>query len=98
MARRENGFGAFHGANASIQPGQSGDLMLHETAVSWIRRRMAQTLPIEPWRESEVGWGKRLKDAVVHINNKHDIEGLCREMPGRMHELVHDTMGDRLRK
>ena len=59
---------------------------------------MAQTLPREPWHESEEDWGKRLKDAVAYINNKHDIDGLCREMPERMRELVHDREGDRLRK
>ena len=97
-ALQENDFRAFHGANASIQPGQSGDLMLHETAVAWIRRRMAQTLPREPWRESEEEWGKRLKDTVAYINDKYDVEGLCREMPERMCTLVQEKQGDRIGK
>ena len=97
-ALQENDFRAFHGVNASIQPGQSGDLMLHETAVAWIRLRMAQTLPREPWRESEEEWGKRLKDTVTYINNKYDVEGLCREMPERMRILVHEKQGDRVGK
>ena len=51
---------------------------------------MAQTLPKEPWRESEEEWGKRLKATVASINHKHDIEGSCREMPERTRELVND--------
>ena len=59
---------------------------------------MSQTLPREPWRESEEDWGKRLKDAVAYINDKHDIDSLCREMPNRMRQLAHDAKGNRLRE
>ena len=33
-------------------PGQNQESMLHETAVSWIRRRLAKTRPKEHWTES----------------------------------------------
>ena len=39
-----------------------------------------------------------MKKAVECVNNEHDVRGLCREMPSRTRELVHETQGDRLRK
>ncbi len=93
-----NSFTAFHGGDASIQPGRSGDLWLHETAVSWVRERLKRSLPKDPWHESEDHFAKRLKTAVEHVNAKHDVQGLCREMPSRMRMLVHETKGDRHRK
>ena len=58
-ALRENQFTAFHGRDASIQPGRCGDLWLHETAVSWVRERLNRTLPKEPWKEREEQFAKR---------------------------------------
>ena len=95
---RENGFTAFHGDNAKVQPGRSGDLWLHETSVAWIRDRLKRSLPAEPWKESSANFAKRMKKAVDHVNKEHDVRGLCREMPARMHCLVHETLGDRLRQ
>ena len=80
------------------QPGRSGDLWLHETTVSWIRERLKRSLPKDPWNETEESFTKRMKKAVEHVNDEHDVAGLCREMPSRMHDLVHATRGDRLRK
>ena len=97
-ALRANGFKAFHGDDASIQPGRSGDLWLHETAVSWVRERLKRSLPKDPWTETEEQFAKRLKTAAENVNANHDVEGLCREMPDRMHKLAHETKGDRLRK
>lgn len=89
---------AFHGKDAEKQPGRSGDLWLHETAVSWIRERMKRTQPVEPWAESEPQLEKRLKAAAAHCTSEHDIEGLCKEFPSRMYDLVHVKKGDRLNK
>ena len=97
-ALRANGFTAFHGEDAKDQPGRSGDLWLHETSVSWIRDRLKRSLPKDPWNETEESFTKRMKKAVEHVNDKHDVAGLCREMPSRMHDVVHATRGDRLRK
>ena len=98
QALRENRLKPFHDGNAGIQPGQSGDLWPHETAVSWVRNRLRSTLPQEPWRESEEEFGARLKAAAAYINAKHDVDGLCKEMPQRMYDLVHVTKGDKLGK
>ena len=97
-ALRANSFTAFHGGDASAQPGRSGDLWLHETSVSWIRDRLKRSLPKDPWNESEENFTKRIKTAVEYVNANYDVGGLCREMPSRMRELVHETQGDRLRK
>ena len=97
-ALRRNGLKAYHGTNAECQPGRSGDLWLHETTVSWVRERMKRTQPVEPWNESEEELGKRLKAAAAHCTSGHDVPSLCREFPARMHDLVHVTKGDRLRK
>ena len=97
-ALRENQFTAFHGRDASIQPGRCGDLWLHETAVSWVREQLKRTLPREPWREREEQFAKRLKTAAEHVNARFDVHGLCKEMPERMRLLVHEKKGDRLRK
>ena len=97
-ALREHGFKAFHGDDASIQPGSSGDLWPHETSVSWVRHRLRVTLPSEPWEETEEECGVRLKAAATWVNQHHDVEGLCKEMPQRMHDLVHKAKGQRLDK
>ena len=40
----------------------------------------------------------RLKAAATWFNGHHDVEGLCKEMPSRMHDLVQVTKGARLNK
>ena len=74
------------------------DLWPHETTVSWVRERMKRTQPVEAWSESEEELGKRLKAAAAHCTSEHDVPSLCREFPAQMHDLVHVTKGDRLRK
>ena len=59
---------------------------------------MAVTLPSAPWEETEEEFGARLKEAAVWVNQHHDVEGLCKEMPQRMHDLVYETKGHRLDK
>ena len=54
--------------------------------------------PTIPWQESEAQLGKRLKAAAEHINTHHDVDGLCKEFPERMHDLVHVAKGDKLQK
>ena len=95
-ALRNNQLKAFHGDDASVQPGRSGDLWPHETAVSWTRQRTKRTLPKEPWSESEEDFGKRLKLAQNYVNANYDVDSLFREMAERMRSLVHDTKGDKL--
>ena len=46
---REHGLQAFMRTDASRQPGDLQDLMLHETAVAWISARLQLTAPTKEW-------------------------------------------------
>ena len=78
-----------------MQPGNLQDVLLHETAVSWIRRRETRTRPEEPWKESPQDLGVRLRSIAQDINNNSNVEGLCRQLPQRLFDLA-DREGDRL--
>ena len=85
------------GDNAAIQPGQAQDLMLHETAVAWIRKKLEWSLPSEPWKETREQHEARLKRIVREINETYDVAGLTHEMPERIAQLIGKG-GDRLHK
>ena len=82
---------------AAVQPGKLSDLLLHETAVSWIRMKERTTLPRRPWQETNVQFLLRLKGIVAEINTDFDIAGLCHELPGRVEQLFH-KQGGKLKK
>ncbi len=96
-ALREHGLKAFMGADASAQPGNLQELLLHETAVSWMRVGLAKTVPKECWAETLPAYRSRLKAVCANINAKHDVAGLCRELPERVADL-DQRKGDRLAK
>ena len=85
------------GDDASQQPGSLWEMMLHETAVSWIRRGLTWTLPPRPWEETPTEFARRLRAVVDDINTRHSVEGLCRELPQRVLAL-HTAQGGRLDK
>ena len=88
-----HGLKSFMQDDASVQPGQMGDLMLHETAVAWIRKLESATLPKRPWDEDANAFGARLKEIVAKINKMHDTESLCRELPERVEKLFEKKDG-----
>ena len=94
-ALAEHGLQAFMGDSAAVQPGRLSDLMLHETAVSWIRSLLAITLPARPWQESPQQLIARLKRVAGKVNADYDVAGLCRELPARVEELVRRGGGKR---
>ena len=96
-ALARHGLRAFFPQNAGIQPGQLQEVMLHETAVSWIRARFQKTLPRRAWEEHVDAYATRLKDCATHINSRYDVDGLCKELPLRLEELDR-RKGDRLAK
>ena len=71
--------------------------MLHETAVSWIRYQEEQTRPKEPWSESVVQFTNRMKGIAQDINNRLNVDGLCRDLPKRVGQVV-EAEGDRISK
>ena len=51
-ALRAHGLQAFMGTDASRQPGDLKEMMLHETAVAWITHRLKVTTPARAWEET----------------------------------------------
>ena len=49
------------------------------------------TLPPGLSEETEEEFGARLEAAAGWANQHHDVEGLCKEMPRRMHDAGHRT-------
>ena len=86
-ALRRHGLRAFFDCDASAQPGQLQEIMLHETAVAWTRERLKKTLPRRSWSESFDEYGARLKACAAYINGEYDVTGLCLGLPKRLAEL-----------
>jgi hypothetical protein len=85
------------GESNTVQPGDCQELMLHETAVAWVRRKLEHTLPVEPWRETRDAFEARLKQASEEINEAYDVAGLCHEFPERV-EALFEAEGGRICK
>ena len=96
QALADNDLQAFMGENAIQQPGSMQNFLLHETAVSWLRHRLAQSTPKKCWTETRPEYGRRLKRCCEEVNTDLDVEGLSNGLPKRLKKL-HDKGGDRLR-
>ena len=96
-ALRSQGMRAMQGEDARKQRGKMGDVLLHETAVAWIRAELQRTSLKKPWQESREDHYSRLREAARHINANFDVERLCAEWPSRIAELIARG-GDQLSK
>ena len=96
-ALKRNRLRAFFATNASVQPGQLQEVMLHETAVSWMRTRLAETVPPEAWKETREEYGVRLKRRCEAINKDCNIEALCRGLLRRI-RMLQEQAGGRINK
>lgn len=97
-AVNEAGFRVFWGDDATAQSPDMGDVLLHETAVAWFRKRMRKEKTTgAPWHETPQAWERRTRRALQHINENFDVAALCRGFPQRLRSLV-DCDGERLRK
>ena len=96
-ALTDHGLTTFMRDDAAQQPGMLQEMMLHETAVSWIRKGLAQTLPARAWEESVDDYASRLKEVVRRVNMHYDVDGLCRALPARI-QLLIDAQGGKLGK
>ena len=92
-ALKDCGFKAFWGDDARVQPGHLQELMLHETAVSWLRHRLTETLPQRAWEETPEAFGSRLRECCATINATLDVESLCKDFPARIEKLVEKNGG-----
>ena len=63
--------------------------------LSWIRLRLARSVPENAWHEPREAYATRLKGVVRDINEELDVDGLCRRLPTRVAALVA-TKGDRI--
>ena len=88
LALREHGLSNMMGDDAAIQPGLMQEVMLHETAVAWIRWRLTQTTPDRCWLETRAEYEARLKSVVADINANLDVQGLCYNLPDRLEKLI----------
>ena len=97
-AVRRNHFHLYWGSDAGQQSPDMGDLLLHETAVSWFRNVLRRLKPeVLPWEETQAQWLRRANKAVAFVNREYNVAGLCRQFPRRIQDLV-DGDGERLRK
>ena len=88
----------YWGRDAARQSPDMGDVLLHETAVSWFRKRMRNERPEGlPWHETTEQWARRARRVVAAVNQEYDVSGLCGEFRGRLEDLVARE-GDRLPK
>jgi hypothetical protein len=87
-ALEEAGLRAFQGDDASVQGGTIGDVLLHETAVSWLRRLMGRSTPADAWKETREAFNARLRTQAQKVNEKYDVDGLCRGFPTRLGAVV----------
>ena len=87
---------AYYPDNASAQPGNLQEVMLHETAVSWIRKRENITRSTEPWKETVPEFAKCMREIAQGASANLSVEGLCRAIPKRL-QLQVDAEGDRIR-
>ena len=96
-ALKENQFKAFMRDNAAEQPGSLQDVLLHETAVSWLRHRLSISTPAKCWQETRDEYGRRLKRCCDEVNKEYDVDGLCQGYPKRI-KLLQQKQGGRLKK
>ena len=96
-ALAEHNFRGIMGENAARQPGSIQDLLLHETAISWLRHRLIRSTPKACWEESREQYGRRLKRCCDEVNKEYDVEGLCHGYPKRL-KLLQESQGGRLQK
>ena len=84
------------GDDAAKQPGALQELMLHETAMSWIRARLLKSTPNRNWEEMREDYGKRLKRCCDDISKHLDVDGLCHAFPKRI-KTLRDNDGGKLK-
>ena len=71
--------------------------MLHETAVSWMRTRLTQSTPQQPWLETVEEYGGRLRSCCEMINKDLNVDGLCRAFMTRINKM-REREGGRLKE
>ena len=68
-----------------------------ETAVSWLRIRLAESVPAKAWAETREQYTSRLRACCQAVNSSYNVDGLCRAFPARIAKL-RDAEGGRLKE
>ena len=97
-AAKGAGFRLYWGNDASQQSPDMPDLLLHETAVAWFRRKLSKQRPVcVPWEETVAQWTARARRVVAFLNDNYRVDRLCQQFPTRL-RACRDSDGERLRK
>jgi len=97
-ALTEHGFTPFAGEHSKWQPPDLADVLLHETAVSWIRKFLKQH-PVRLVKDMDENTRRVkavLQEACSHINTHYEVDDLCSSLPDRLQALV-EKEGERLK-
>ena len=78
---------------AAVQPGHMQEILLHETAVGWIRHRLTTATPSQCWLETPTQYEKGLKGVVEDVNANLDVEGLCNNLLKRVDGVIESSGG-----
>jgi hypothetical protein len=62
---------------AAVQPGHMQEILLHETAVGWIRHRLTTTTPSQCWLETPTQYEERLKGVVEDVARILTLRGFA---------------------
>ena len=97
-ALSKHGFKPWAGEHSKWQPPDLPDGLLHETAVSWIRKYLKQhpVKLVKSVEENKRQVESVLEDACDHINTHYEVDDLCHSLPDRLKELV-EAKGERLK-
>jgi hypothetical protein len=94
----EKGITPWAGEHSKWQPPDLPDVLLHETAVSWVRKYLKQH-PVKLVANMDENI-RRVKDllqeACVHINTYYEVDDLCNSFSKRLNKLVAKE-GERLK-
>ena len=97
-ALTENGFRAFMGDDASPQPADIADVLLHETVAGWVKSYLHKVHfnRNDGPDKCQERFEQTMKECAKYINKEYDVEGLCRSFPDRIKKLVAGG-GERLK-
>ena len=97
-AVQKRGFSLYTGPDASSQPADIPDVLLHETAVSLFKRELSRERPCRPaWKETREEFVARVSKAAAETNRRCNLHRLCCGYLKRL-QLVVEKKGDRLKK
>ena len=96
-ALKSAGFRPFAGDDASKQPADVPDVMLHETIVGWVRACLKSHPPrrTHSVEQNEEALRRAMEECRVHIEANYDVDSLSQSFPDRLCDLAA-AKGDRL--